>query len=223
MAFWSGVTLTNCDYDDYPLEPTFCDDWCRVLLRADCEQEPENCVRSCERSVAQGDCFPLQEQLLSCYDGTKPSDWACTGSGFQTTPRPDETLCQPERDALIACAYPSVKQCLDVCRAVETAVQADAGPDAQNPPGRACPSRDIPCDSICWLLVAGYAGGEGDDAGASDAGSVSSSVASDLIDCALGRADACRSGEVDGGDASPGSLQATWGTALRDCAEAAGL
>jgi hypothetical protein len=146
VAAWG----THCDYTDYPLKPTFCDEWCRVLLRSNCDQEPENCVRNCERSLAPQECTELEGTLLQCYQAVPASEFVCSGQGFQQIARPEERVCQSERDSLIDCAYPEVKLCLDVCRALESSY-ADAEPFDSGPAGRVCPSSDIPCDSICWL------------------------------------------------------------------------
>src|SRR5688572_20109926 len=86
-----GAWVTDCDTSDYPLDPTFCDEWCRVLMRPGCDQEPENCVRNCERSIAPAECFELQATLLECYRATPASEFVCAGQGFQTSARPHET------------------------------------------------------------------------------------------------------------------------------------
>lgn len=125
----------------------------------------------------------------------------CTGSGFQATSRPDESVCQPERDALIECAYPKVRQCLDICREAELTLVTDAGA----PEGITCPSRDAPCDSICWL-ASPYL--EGDPAEIDAAGRA-------LMSCALDRVAQC----YEGSDAS----LPTWSVVLPECAESLGL
>jgi hypothetical protein len=247
VATWG----THCDPSEYPLAPSFCDDWCRVLLRSNCDQEPENCVRTCEQSTGPAECSRFQASLLACYEATPPSEFVCSGQGFQEIARPEERVCQNERDALIDCAYPEVKLCLDVCRAVEASQGGDARTDAQGPGGTDCPSYDIPCDSICWLGRRflsdppgdggdGSAGGGPADASApNDAGSGLGELADDLVACALRRAEACRSGDLgdaggdagDGGDtgsADAGSDGATladenWSSVLLDCAEELGL
>jgi hypothetical protein len=217
LAAW----LTRCDYTDYPLEPTFCDEWCRVLLRSNCDQEPENCVRTCERSIAPAECFDLQVALLDCYRATPDDQFVCSGQGFQQNARPEEWVCPGERDALIDCAYPEVKVCLDVCRAVEQSQVGDASADASASSEPSCPSHDIPCDSICWVarryLVQLSDGGDTLDAsGPADAASLGA-LAPLVIDCALDRAQACRAGDSpDGGDQN-------WASVLLECAEQLGL
>lgn len=197
----------GCDPEAYPLEPTFCDDWCRVLLRARCDQEPENCVRLCEQSKAEGACFERQEALRACYQAAPSDGWVCTGTGFRTLPRPPEPLCRDERDALIACAYPPVATCLVTCRLVEADFNTDGGADAEAPDGATCPARDIPCDSICWSA------GRYLDADASE------EDLNALIRCALDSVDACY-GRGDGG--LGGDAQPTWSTVLPACAESLG-
>jgi hypothetical protein len=202
---------TDCDYNDYPLKPTFCDEWCRVLLRAGCEQEPENCVRTCEQSSAPAECQELQRTLLSCYGATPASDFVCSGQGFQQIARPEERVCQSERDALIECAYPEVKVCLDVCRAAE-AESADAVPDAAASPPNRCPSQDIPCDSLCWAAqreLERFRHEGGLTAGLRD-------LAGAVMACATRRANECRGGAGDGGPMN-------WTSVLLECAEELGF
>jgi hypothetical protein len=220
LAAW----VTQCDYTDYPLEPTFCDDWCRVLLGVGCEQEPENCVRTCERSLGPDHCFDLQQSLLACYRATPKSEFVCSDQGFQQNPRPEEWVCPSERDTLIECAYPEVKLCLDVCRAVEAGHAPDGATDAGSPDESGCPSYDIPCDSICWvarryLELPDDAGNDDASLDASttpDGGSLGE-LAPAVIACALERAEACRA--ASGGDAE----EQNWSSVLRDCAEELGL
>jgi hypothetical protein len=235
----AAAWATDCDHGAYPVEPTFCDEWCRVLLRSGCDQEPENCVRTCEQSSAPRACHGLELELLRCYAATSPSEFVCSRQGFQEIARPEERVCQSERDSLIECAYPEVKLCLDVCRAVEVAYVADAAIDASPPGGRTCPSHDIPCDSICWV-----ARGElfesrpdarrqapdvddGDGSAISDAGSALGEIADKLIACAIGRAQACRSETPrDAGSATDSGFRggnANWSSVLLDCAEELGL
>ncbi len=195
-----------------------------MLFRAGCDQEPENCVRVCERSLAPETCGSLHGKLLDCYEATPASEFVCLQWGFQELTFPLESVCPGERDALIECAYPEVKQCLDVCRAVEHSRVADAGDAADGfPSGNSCPSYDIPCDSICWLghrflsdPDAGSASDAGSDATFGDAGL--GEIAAQFIACALERAEACRSADAgaDAGDAN-------WSSVMRDCAEQFGL
>ena len=235
-----AVWATDCDPDAYPIEPTFCDDWCRVLLRSGCDQEPENCVRTCEQSRPARECHELERELLRCYAAASPREFVCSGFGFQEIARPEERVCRTERDGLIDCAYPEVKLCLDVCRVVEITFAADADVDARPPSGRICPSYDIPCDSICWAARSGFFESRPDaarsgldaspaDASAgSDAGSGLGELADNLIACAIGRAEACRSEDPeDAGDAgSDGGARrgnANWSSVLLECADELGL
>jgi hypothetical protein len=235
-----AVWATDCDPEAYPVDPTFCDDWCRVLLRSGCDQEPENCVRTCEQSRPPRECQELERELLRCYAATPPSEFVCSRQGFQEIARPEERICQTERDGLIDCAYPEVKLCLDVCRVIEARYAADADVDARPPSGRICPSYDIPCDSICWV-ARGYLVDARSDAarGASDASPFDSSASSPdagtrlgeladkVIGCAIGRAEACRSGDADAGDAGndggAGRSNANWSSVLLECAGELGL
>ncbi len=223
---------TQCDPEEYSGSPTFCDDWCQAFLRKDCEQEPENCVRNCERSLAEEPCSSLQRTLLDCYRAASPDDFVCSGSGFRAQALPKESTCQAPRDALIECAYPDVRLCLDLCRAVESTLAdasvADAGnADANSQPSdRQCPSEDIPCDSICWLAGSylsspSDAGSDTTNDGSYNGSNPFGAHASQLIDCALGKAELCRQGQPAGPDA--GLSDENWRTVLTSCAEELGL
>jgi len=240
------MCLLRCADETYPLDPSLCDRWCRVQLRAGCDEEPENCVRNCERSRAPAGCTAPEGELLGCYERAAPSDFACSEQGFLTIARPEVWVCQKERDALIECAHPEVKACLDLCRVFAASYAAGIEPDASAPERRVCPVRDVPCDSLCWI-VRGYtpppvpdAGSPSDadlpdtgepDAGA-DAGPVDGGPSLDagvldprfiaLFECMVRRADACYAGEplVDGGSPDAG---ANWASSLFECAGEVGL
>ncbi len=228
MVAMLAALSAQCDPQEYSGSPTFCDDWCQAFLRKDCEQEPENCVRGCERSLPEEPCLSLQRELLDCYRAASPDDFVCSGSGFRAQALPKESTCQAPRDALIECAFPDVRLCLDVCRAVEAAAVSDAGDaDAGTQSStRLCPSEDIPCDSICW--IAGSYLSSPSDAGADATDDRSfggrnpfGDNASQLIDCALNKADLCRRGQPTSPDA--GTSDETWRTVLSSCAEQQGL
>jgi hypothetical protein len=206
-----------------------------VLLRSNCDQEPEGCVRDCERSLAPSECAGLHEALLACYEGTPPAEFVCSEQGFQEIARPAETVCPGERDALIECAYPRVKECLDFCRGIDALYGPDAGSETDAGAGRICPSRDIPCDSMCWLL-AGLELDEPLDAGAGtssdaesdaesgagdDAGRNPASLGEELFACSIERADACWAGTPD--DAGAPAMSANWASVLFGCARELGL
>jgi hypothetical protein len=192
-------------------------------------------VRNCERSTAPAACSELYEPLLACYEATPATGFECSGQGFQQIARPDESVCQGQRDALIECAYPEVKACLDLCRAFDALYGGDAGSepgsDTDAGLGVICPSRDIPCDSICWIVQGQSAEGiEPDDeldAGSSitlDAGSDINTLADELFVCAIDKAEACRSGAAqpapDGGQPV---MSANWASVLFDCADELGF
>ena len=211
----------RCNADDYPLEPTFCDDWCRVIRRVACDDEPENCVRTCERSRGPEACQEAYRVLLRCYAATPASEFTCSDEGFNEVARPAEYVCQQERDTLIECAYPNVRRCTRVCRSLESSLPADAGAATGRP---RCPSHDIPCDSLCWFAAREISAASR-DAGGSDAseGERFDSVAAALITCAVDRAEACRAvarGEVPDGAADGGSdlVPANWSSVLLRCA-----
>jgi hypothetical protein len=227
-----GAMGAQCDYTAYPAKPTFCDNWCRVLLRANCGQEPENCVRACEYSKGPAECRRFHEELLGCYESAPPSAFACSGNGFQRSARPEESVCQAERDALIRCAYPEVTECLGVCRAAEN-IYAASATDAGAPSERICPSYDVPCDSICWTAYFGLPPDPDPDSnpdatpangGApqtlTDAG-VARPTREQLVSCALETALACHSEPSADVDASAPDASTTgnanWASVLLDC------
>ncbi|HMJ13019.1 MAG TPA: hypothetical protein VK524_16470 [Polyangiaceae bacterium] len=213
---WAALLLllaTRCNADEYPLDPTFCDDWCRVLRRVDCDEEPENCVRTCEASLGPAACRDEHRELFACYERTPASEFACARSGFDEEARPAEYVCRNQRDALVGCAYPNVRECIDVCRSLEARYAQDAGEDLAED---RCPSRDLPCDSLCWV-ARGEIAVISRDAGerSEDADSAFGQTASVLITCALERAEACRLlHAIDAGTAVPEN----WSSVLLQCA-----
>ncbi len=144
-----GAAITACASDEYAAEPSFCDDWCRTLRRTPCDQEPENCVRDCERALPSEACLQHQVLLLDCYRNTPPEGLVCVQQGFQGSIRPMPDICRPERDALVRCAAPRVMACIDECRAFDEAdpVSAPEGLNAES-----CPSSPLPCERLCWAL-----------------------------------------------------------------------
>ncbi len=163
---WSGVAtiglspmvfnLSGCK-EEYPLEPTFCDDWCRAT-RKNCDP-PANCVSDCELTKSSDDCFELQRDLLECYE-RDPDVIMCVGEGFGERAVVKDHACRKQRDALFECEAPGIGACLQLCRVTqeeqikniaETPVdmpmadEADAGAPS-------CPSLDDSCEAICWTL-----------------------------------------------------------------------
>ena len=174
-------------------------------------------------------------------EATRPGDFVCSGRGFQAIARPQERICPTQRDALIECAYPDVKSCLDSCREAEFRQARDAAFDARAPSGRVCPSYDVPCDSVCWIAyreLGGFQSELGMDAPGearsldADSGNRLADLAAQVVNCAIARAEACRGS--DAGEPSDASLDASldggrvladanWTTVLWDCARELGL
>ena len=157
------LAFTGCDYTEYPIEATFCDDWCRVLRRTGCEQEPENCIRDCESSRASDRCLALQSSLLDCYESAPADRFECVGQGFQTTVRPRPEICTEQRQELIRCEVPRVMECIDVCQALDASDPsraADAGaPSTSASTVSDCPEPPFPCERMCWELDARFGRG----------------------------------------------------------------
>jgi len=213
VAIWLGAesgAVTGCDYSDYPIEASFCDDWCRTLRRTPCEQEPENCIRDCENSLPSARCFDRQVTLLACYEETSPEQLVCVEQGFQGQVRPMPDICTEDRDALIECEAPRVKECIDACRQL----------DAEDPvvPGEGiaveiCPESPVPCERLCWEINARadlLAGG--DDADDVDL----TTLGRPLITCAR---DGARQCIQDAAGAPPTNAPVTsWTSLFLECA-----
>lgn len=157
-----GLLVLACK-SEYPLGPTFCDDWCHVTLQPNCGEDPEDCVEGCELTRASASCFPLQRELLTCYEGQSSSAFSCDEPGGESESRVEPGVCEAERDALFDCQAPGVGQCLEVCRAtqkdqIQRASLGDSNllnfdllaEDAGM--GAGCPALDRPCEDICWSV-----------------------------------------------------------------------
>ena len=210
LALAAGyVGVTACDYTEYPIEATFCDDWCRVLRRTGCEQEPENCIRDCEGSLPSERCRPHQVALLACYESTPADRFECVGQGFQSTVRPQPQICTEQRHALIGCEVPPVMACIEACVALDTSASGDAG--VVVPSAGLCPEPPFPCERLCWEL----------DARRADFAALGTSSRAELaalgepyIRCALQRAAACRAGVLE----PPPALPMSWTGLFLECA-----
>lgn len=138
---------------EYPLEPTFCDHWCHATLRGDCSESATNCVRDCELTKASAPCFPLQEQLLSCYEDAPDDAFVCAGGEFRSENRVQDDVCLEQRDALFECESPGIiTSCLTPCRTLQDLVppqEIEQTADA----GAACPLLTDSCESWCWSLL----------------------------------------------------------------------
>ncbi len=150
-----GFAAGGCE-GDYSSEPTFCDEWCAALRHpSDCAEGPASCVRDCELTKASEDCFPLQEQLLECYQELEPDAFMCAPPGSQSSfgdrQRVDKEACRSERDALFECEAPGFGQCLALCRGYQTVLTEGAvGDDPAIAPAEGCPLLVQPCETICW-------------------------------------------------------------------------
>jgi hypothetical protein len=198
--------LAQCDYSEYPIAPTFCDDWCYTLRRVACDQEPENCVRSCEAD-REPRCASEHEVLRACYAAEPVDSFVCVGQGFGADIRPRQGVCQDQRDALIACAAPDEWQCLQLCREVDA--EQPEEDDAPLPDPRRCPARDIPCGNLCRQLsdgdiaeaVAGLGSGLDEDEPPSPA------QARAVLECAAEQGRECRDNARAGNNGPPQSWQ----------------
>jgi hypothetical protein len=202
------LVFTGCDYTEYPIEATFCDDWCRVLRRTGCEQEPENCIRDCESSRASDRCSALQSSLLDCYASTAADRFECVGQGFQSTVRPRPEICTEQRQALIRCEVPRVMECVDACEALDASdpSRTDAGAMVTSSD---CPEPPFPCERMCWELDARFGRGRPTTLSGLDATDDTNlaAIGEPYMRCAQARAAECRAGA--GGGADAGAPQST--------------
>jgi hypothetical protein len=92
-----------------------------------------------------------------------PDQFECVGQGFQATVRPRPEICTLERDALILCEVPRVKDCIDVCRELDASDPFSSvapPPSAGAPADAVCPESPLPCEQLCWALDARFGRGE---------------------------------------------------------------
>ena len=136
------IVAPSCDYNSYPLDPTFCDDWCRATLRADCEDDrPEACVGRCEHGFSFARCSSELRELEGCYKSASDDEFLCSPVGT-SIPRPD--TCSEARDAWLACEAPEVRACVEFCRPIY-----EPGVEHLK---RECPELvpDLTCEDLCW-------------------------------------------------------------------------
>jgi hypothetical protein len=100
------AALSSACQNDYPLEPTPCDDWCYATERVACgNNDPASCVAACEADgnvPGPPQCRELWEAALSCYEKL-PDEAVCPwqlghGEAFSDA-------CGPEMSAYMSCIY----------------------------------------------------------------------------------------------------------------------
>jgi hypothetical protein len=234
-AFAVYVAITGCEYSGYSINATFCDDWCRVMRRTGCEQEPENCIRDCESAKPSDRCFDLQSSLLDCYESTPADRFECVGQGFQSTVRPRPEICTEQRHALIRCEVPRVMECVDACLAIAAddpaVIALDAGPPPlAESPASPCPQPPFPCERLCWELDARFGRGRPTTLSSIDTSDDTnlSAIGAPLIRCAQARAADCRSALAASPSEGPPSASpptqgtsadgVSWTSAFLECA-----
>ena len=127
------MAAPSCDYNSYPLEPTFCDDWCRATLRADCE-----------RGFSLDRCESELRALTNCYSQASADGFTCSPVGTSVA-KPQ--TCEAERDTWLACEAPDVHECVKFCRPIrEQGVEflGEECPELLPVPG---------CEDLCWSGV----------------------------------------------------------------------
>lgn len=149
----TGILCGSCG-DEYPLAPSFCDEFCRATLRGGCAREPEDCVRSCEQQGIGPDCKSAETELLSCYEDAPDDAFVCWGSTSGVRVR--DGVCLAERDALLLCELPNIGSCLDVCRPYQAALDGRLGGDlggADAAVTEQCLLLRQSCEELCWNLL----------------------------------------------------------------------
>jgi hypothetical protein len=142
----SALSCTN----EYPIRPTFCDDFCQATLRPGCDTEPENCVRECELQSIGPQCHVARDSLLRCYRAAPDDAFEC--SGFSGT-RVKDGVCQAERDAMLICELPQMEPCLEVCRPYQALLDEQVQAPMDAGVTEACPLLHQSCEGICWNLL----------------------------------------------------------------------
>lgn len=140
--------------NEYPIAPTFCDEFCRATLRPQCDSQPENCVRECELQQISLSCKPAQERLLHCYEDAPDDAFVCWGWGSSVRVR--DGVCESERDALLTCELPNVELCLDFCRPYQRSL--DERLRSRSGASDAAVTEDCvllrqSCEGLCWNLL----------------------------------------------------------------------
>ena len=93
--------------DDYPLDPTPCDDWCHAVGRKACGYaQPAECVAGCESEgldPEDGACLELWEATIDCYSAL-PDEAMCvySASRDETSPR---AACDQTNVLYMACRW----------------------------------------------------------------------------------------------------------------------
>jgi hypothetical protein len=220
-----SFAVTACDYSEYPIEATFCDDWCRMVRRTGCEQEPENCVRDCESALPSDRCFEFQSALLDCYESTPADRFECVGQGFQSTVRPTADICTAPRHDLIRCEVPLVMECVEACLAIDASVSDGAPASGTSSmfetPVPPCPEPPFPCERLCWELDARFGRGRPTTLTSIDTTDTTdlAAIGEPLVRCAAARAEECRvaaAAAVDSAAALPEPI--SWTSAFLECA-----
>lgn len=223
------AAVTGCDYaNEYPIEATFCDDWCRVLRRSGCDQEPENCVRDCESALPSDRCMGLQSSLLACYESTPADRFECVGQGFQSTVRPTPDICTEQRHALIRCEVPRVMECVEACLEIDAMALASGGSGAAVTGADAgateasCPEPPFPCERLCWELDAQFGRGRPTTLTTVDATDDTdlAAIGAPVIRCAEERAAECRAagGLGQAADGPSAIVRSSWTGLFLECA-----
>jgi hypothetical protein len=117
------LLLCGCG-EAYPLPPTACDDYCRVVQRNGCDDdEPAGCVRECEEAAAAAaaqSCDEAWSAQNRCLLSAEPASFVCQNGRSRI---PD--TCLDERRAVSECLAPGSGACFDQCVRQATECRAD--------------------------------------------------------------------------------------------------
>lgn len=159
MARWGAALLllggaSQACANEYPIAPTFCDDFCRATLRPHCDSQPEDCVRECELQAITPPCESARAELSTCYAQAPDEAFVCGGWGYSVRVR--DRVCESERDALLTCELPTIEPCLAFCRPYQSTLDQrvqSVGDDPDAGVAESCPLLRQSCEGICWNLL----------------------------------------------------------------------
>ena len=159
----SGALGASCEAYQYPIAPTFCDDWCHATMRANCEgDKPDVCVRNCSTLDVPQQCRSLEAELMDCYAAADRSDFRCVAEGGEeekSTPADD--VCQAERQAFEDCGNVEdngqnvdLGACQMNCLSLEVEERSAFEESSGGSEGWSCGSVETDCLCACfsWAL-----------------------------------------------------------------------
>ena len=144
-----------CESYEYPIDPTFCDDWCRATMRADCEgDQPDVCVRDCNTLDVAKNCRQLEQELLDCYAEKQAADFSCFAEGEEDPKStPNAGVCEAEKQAFDDCQNADFTDCQDRCAKLVAEAQSAFEEASDDPQGWSCGSLRTDCECACFSIL----------------------------------------------------------------------